>query len=270
MSGSVFETVEKAAYSLDLDLTAQEFAIFAEKNGLSENALNAIESIFMYLEGKQKETTVQTLLRMSRLPVKVPKTFENFDFNLLKGKDVESLKALPTLSAIYAHSNLAFIGPPGTGKTHLAQAFGYACCSYGLKTYFIKASELKDRLTKAIQSGKSGSVVLGLVRPSCLIIDEIGHCSFGKEETRLFFDVIDRRYHKEGNYNTVFTSNKMPSEWGDDFDGDDTLLCALDRVFDDATVFKIRGKSYRGKRLKTVTLEAIDGTETRKETYPKI
>ena len=69
---------------------------------------------------------------MSRLPTKVPQTFENFNFNLLKGKDLDSLKALPTLSHIYAHSNLAFIGPPGTGKTHLAQAFGYACCTHGV------------------------------------------------------------------------------------------------------------------------------------------
>ena len=124
-----------------------------------------------------------------------------------------------------------------------------------MKTYFINASELRDRFTAAVQNGKTGSTILGLVRPSCLIIDEIGHCSFGKEETRLLFDVIDRRYNKEGSFNVIFTSNRMPSEWVEDFDGDDTLLCALDRVFDDATVYKLRGRSYRGKRLKTVTLE---------------
>ncbi len=56
--------------------------------------------------------------------------------------------------------------------------------------------------------------------------------------------------------------SNMPSEWVDDFDGDDTLLCALDRVFDDATVYKLRGRSYRGKRLKTVTLEVTAGAET--------
>ena len=60
---------------------------------------------------------------MSRLPTKVPKTFENFDFSLLKGKDVERLRVLPSLNAIYSHRNLAFIGPAGTGKTNLAQAF---------------------------------------------------------------------------------------------------------------------------------------------------
>lgn len=100
-----------------------------------------------------------------------------------------------------------------------------------------------------------------LVKLSCLIIDEVGHCVFDKVNTRLFFDLIDRRYSKEGTSCMIFTSNRMPSEWVDDFDGDDTLLCALDRVFDDATVYKLRGRSYRGKRLKTVTLEVTAGAE---------
>ena len=81
---------------------------------------------------------------MSRLPTKAPKTFENFDFSLLKGKDVERLKFLFPLNAIYSHHNLAFIGPANTGKTHLSQAFIYACCPHGLKTYFIKAFELRN------------------------------------------------------------------------------------------------------------------------------
>ena len=157
------------------------------------------------------------------MPTKAPRTFENFDFSLLKGRDVERLKALPSLSAIYSHRNLAFIGPAGTGKTHLAQAFGYACCQHGMKTYFI--------------------------------IDEIGHCEFDKECTRMFFDLIDRRYNKEGNFNMIFTSNKNPALWREDFNEDTTLLCALDRIFDDAMVFKLRGESFRGKKLETISLQ---------------
>ena len=88
-----------------------------------------------------------------------------------------------------------------------------------MKTYFIKASELRDRFTAARRAGKADSCLSGLVRPSCLIIDEIGHCAFDKENTRLFFDLIDRRYNKEGNFNMIFTSNKNPALWREDFDG---------------------------------------------------
>jgi DNA replication protein DnaC len=67
--------------------------------------------------------------------------------------------------------------------------------------------------------------------------------------------MVDRRYNKEGAYNLVFTSNKSPSLWRENFNEDDALLCALDRIFDDATVFSIRGESFRGKRLETVALQ---------------
>ncbi len=53
----------------------------------------------------------------------------------------------------------------------------------------------------------------------------------------------------------IFTSNKNPALWREDFDEDATLLCALDRIFDDATVFKLRGESFRGKKLETVSLQ---------------
>lgn len=255
MKENPFEAIAAAASVLKLDLTSEEFAAYADDHELSQETIVSLSDVFSYLSEKKHQATIQTLLTMSRLPTKAPKTFENFDFALLKGKEVERLKALPSLASIYAHKNLAFIGPPGTGKTHLAQAFGYACCLHGMKTYFIKASELRDRFTAARRSGKTDSCLTSLVRPSCLIVDEIGHCAFDKENTRLFFDMIDRRYNKEGNFNMVFTSNKNPSLWREDFDEDATLLCALDRLFDDATVFKLRGESFRGKKLETVTLQ---------------
>ena len=105
-----------------------------------------------------------------------------------------------------------------------------------MRAYFIKASELRDRFTAARCVGKTDSCLKSLVRPSCLIIDEIGHCEFDKENTRLFFDLIDRRYNKEGNFNMVFASNKNPALWREDFNEDSTLLCALDRIIDEAAI----------------------------------
>lgn len=71
----------------------------------------------------------------------------------------------------------------------------------------------------------------------------------------MFFDMIDRRYNREGTNNIIFTSNKAPSLWKQNFSDDDDLLCALDRIFDDATVFNIRGDSFRGKRLENIALK---------------
>jgi len=267
-----YEKLQDSLDTLKIDMTITEFASFADDSVFTSNQIEAIERIFKYLSDKKIETTKQTIFKMSRLPMKDVKTFDNFDFSIIKGKDVDRLKTLPSLAAIYSRKNLAFIGPAGTGKTHLAQAFGYECCMHGLKTYFIKMSELRDKFTQARRTGKEAAVLNGLVRPSCLILDEVGHCEFDKENTRLFFDLIDRRYNRENAGNIVFTSNKNPALWRDNFNEDDALLCALDRIFDDATVFSIKGDSYRGKKTETVTLstsrvKALASNETKE---PKV
>ena len=134
-------------------------------------------------------------------------------------------------------------------------AYGRECCNRGLKTYFLKATELNQKLMDAIKYGREGSTINGLVKPSCLIIDEIGRCVFNRECTRMFFDMVDRRYNKDGPNTMIFTSNRTPDKWGEFFDEDSSLLCALDRIFDDATVFMMKGESYRGKKLETVAIE---------------
>ena len=155
MNDSVFEIVEKSSQILKLDFSSIEFAKLAEEQELSEAQIQAVGMVFEHLQQKKIETTIHTLLKMSRLPLKDPKTFDNFDFSVIKGRDAAKLKTLPSLSAIYAHRNLAFIGPAGTGKTHLAQAFGYECCQRGIKTYFIKMSELRDKFSTARRTRNS-------------------------------------------------------------------------------------------------------------------
>lgn len=89
-----------------------------EEQDYSEQQIQAVGMVIEHLQRKKVDTTIHTLLKMSRLPLKDPKTFENFDFSVMKGRDANRLRTLPSLSAIYAHRNLAFIGPAGTGKTH--------------------------------------------------------------------------------------------------------------------------------------------------------
>lgn len=117
MNETIFEQIEHFASVLKLDLSAEEFTQFAEEHELSESGMEAVRAVFSYLSRKKQQTTIHTLLKMSRLPTKAPKTFENFDFSMLKGKDVERLRLLPSLNAIYSHRNLAFIAQPVQGKT---------------------------------------------------------------------------------------------------------------------------------------------------------
>ncbi len=257
MTDSLFDAVASASRELTkYGFSAEEFATVVQQNDMTDVEVLAVAKVFEYLVAKMDTSTVNFLLRTSRLPLKVPKTFDNFDFSRITGKNVDKLRSLPTLSALYAHKNLAFIGRPGTGKTHLAQAFGRTCCEHGFKTYFIKMTELRDRMNSARRAGRESGLLASLVRPSCLIIDEVGHCEFDKENTRLFFDMVDRRYQKEGCANMVFTSNRDPAQWKENFSENDALLCALDRIFDDAVVFTIKGESFRGRRLETVSLRS--------------
>lgn len=259
---SVFDRIGDSCKSLNVDLSPSEMAVFADNNNLSQQQLDAVAGIFCYLEEKKHQTVIETLLRLSRLPLKVPKTFEDYNFDRIQGRDSEAVKSLPSLTEVHAGKNIAFIGPPGVGKTHLAQAYGRSCCEEGLKTYFLKASELKEKFVNARKYGREASVINGLVKPSCLIIDEIGRCIFDRESTGMFFDLIDRRYEKEGTNCMIFTSNKQPNNWLEFFRCDDDLKAALDRLFDDAKVITFKGESYRGRKREIYAVEAGSQTST--------
>ena len=114
---------------------------------------------------------------------------------------------------------------------------------------------MNKKFTRARRTGTESNAISGLVRPSCLIIDEIGRSIFDMESTRLFFDMIDRRCSKEGPNCIIFTSNLTPDKWRDFFQEEGALLYALDRTFDAATVYLMNGESYRGRNLKTYSIE---------------
>ena len=100
---------------------------------------------------------------------------------------------------------------------------------------------------------RSSSRLNGLSKYYCLIIDEVGYCKFNREETLLFFQLIDRISLKETG-SIVLTSNKDLSQWNGLFDEDDALECAIDRLWDKAICLTFSGSSHRGNDREKVEL----------------
>ena len=249
---SLFAEIGAMAKDLKLDITAEEMAKFTQDNSLSYDTVYYIHQLFRMMSEKKYAHIVEMMLNLSRLPMKHPCTFDNFDFTRFHGHEADELENLQTLSMLEARQNLLLVGPQGIGKTHLAMAIGYECCKQGYKTYFLKASEMNDKFTAALRDGQREKIIRRLVKPTCLIIDEFGYCDFDKENTRLFFDVVDRRYSKDVPNTMILTSNVEPDRWVDFFSDEEALKSAMDRFFDQCLVISMHGNSFRGSGRKKI------------------
>ncbi|GAA3759530.1 hypothetical protein GCM10022225_51220 [Plantactinospora mayteni] len=151
-----------------------------------------------------------------------------------------------------AKANVALLGPPGVGKTHIAVALAVAACRAGFTVYFTSLDDMVRHLTAADAIGRLARKLHTYLRPNVLVIDEVGYQPLERTQANLVFQVISKRYEKGS---TLLTSNKSFGEWGQVF-GDEVLASAiLDRLLHHCDVVAINGPSYRLKNR----LTAIDG-----------
>jgi DNA replication protein DnaC len=145
-----------------------------------------------------------------------------------------------------------FLGPPGTGKSHLATALGVAAVKAGKQVYRATLAELIEALVRAEREGRLADKIRFYARPSLLIVDEIGYLPITQGGANLFFQLVNARYEKGA---MILTSNRGFAEWGEVF-GDPVVATALlDRLLHHAVVVQIEGASYRLRRHKDLIPE---------------
>ena len=142
---------------------------------------------------------------------------------------------------------MVFLGPPGTGKTHLATGLAIRACQAGHRVLFATAAEWVDRLADAHPAGRLQDELRRLGRYPLLVVDEVGYIPFEPEAANLFFQLVSSRYERAS---LIVTSNKPFGRWGEVF-GDDTVAAAMiDRLVHHADVIALKGDSYQKKKKK--------------------
>jgi len=169
------------------------------------------------------------------------KPLDRFDWQFNPNIDRRRILELATCAFIRQHTDLLMIGPPGTGKTHLAQGIGYEAIKRGHTVRYISIFDLVRELMDE-EAVADGRLLSKYLKPDLLIIDDMGLKQLPSRAGEHLFEVIMRRYELRS---TLMTSNRPIEDWGHLIGDVPAAGAILDRLLQSAEVIPFKGRSYR-------------------------
>jgi DNA replication protein DnaC len=198
----------------------------------------------------RRERRLALYLRLARLPAH--KTLDTFDFSAVPQLSKPQVLALATGSFVRRRENVICVGPPGTGKTHVALALALGTLQAGLRVRFITAVTLAQELLLAQQEYRLPRYLNSWQPIDLVVLDEVGYLGLGPGGP-LLFQFCAERYERGS---LLLTTNLEFGRWTEVF-GDVMLTAALlDRLTHHAHVLPFQGSSYR-VRTRSLSMEEV-------------
>jgi DNA replication protein DnaC len=172
------------------------------------------------------------------------RSLDTFDFTFNKKMNRALVYELATARFIGQHEDVLLLGPPGTGKSHLAQAIGHAAIQQGYRVLYREAHTLLEELTDATLAGTRKAYVTELVAVPLLIIDDLGMRKLAHTAAEDLLEIIMRRYERAS---TMLTSNRPVDDWGKLLGDTAAVTALLDRLLHHAHILKCGPRSWRTK-----------------------
>ncbi|MGH7435409.1 MAG: IS21-like element helper ATPase IstB [Polyangiaceae bacterium] len=173
------------------------------------------------------------------------KTLDAFDFDFNKKMDRRLVFELATARFVTQHEDALLLGPPGTGKSHIAQAIGHAAIQQGHRVLYREAHVLLEDLAQETIEGNRSERLADLALVPLLIVDDLGMRKLPASAAEDLLELVMRRYERAS---TILTSNRPVEDWGKLLGDNAAVSAMLDRLLHHAHVLKCGPRSYRTHR----------------------